>query len=123
MNHPSRQRGMTAISMAFILALVLFVVALVIKLFPIYLENFSVAAHLKSLAEDSATASMTDKQILSTLKKRFDLDDVTHVSDDDIFIERSKGGPMIIAVEYEVRTPAFGNVDMVVSFVDEVEVR
>ncbi|NOX91852.1 MAG: DUF4845 domain-containing protein, partial [Gammaproteobacteria bacterium] len=60
-------------------------------------------------------------EILSTLNKRFSIDDVKNVTNENIFIERRKDGSMVIAIEYEVRTPALGNVDMVVSFVDEVE--
>ncbi len=121
MNFPSRQRGMTAISMALVLALIAFFSALTIKLFPIYMEHFSVSSHLKSLVNENNMASKSDQEIFDMLRKRFDIDDVSHVADDDIFIERAKDGLVTVAVEYEVRTTAFGNVDMVVSFSDEVE--
>jgi len=118
--HPHRQQGLTAITITLILVLVGLFAMIVIRLFPIYMEHFSVAAHLENLSEEAGIKKKTNAEILRTLNKRFSIDDVKHVSDDDIFIERNKDGSMVIAIEYEVRTPALGNIDMVVSFVDEV---
>jgi Domain of unknown function (DUF4845) len=115
-----RQRGMTAIAMVLILAMIGFFATLAIRLFPVYMEHFSVSSHLKNLSEEAGIKGKTNKEILSTLNKRFAIDDVKHVSDDNIFIERTKDGTITVAIEYEVRTPALANVDMVVSFVDEV---
>lgn len=120
---PPHQKGMTGIAMALILVLVAFFAMVVLRLFPIYMEHFSVSSHLKSLSEESGIAAKTNSEIISTLRKRFSIDDVKNVKEEDIFIEREKGGPVIVAIEYEVRTPALGNVDMVVSFVDEVELK
>jgi hypothetical protein len=124
MNDRHRQRGMTAISLAVIILVVLFFALVAIRLFPIYLENFKVESHLKNLAADRNIKTMSDRQILDTLTKRFDIDDVTNVTQDDIYIERNadKGGGMTLSAEYEVRTPMLGNVDLVVSFTDQVEV-
>lgn len=121
MKTKQKQQGLTAITMLLVLVIIGFFAMIVIRLFPIYMEHFSVASHLERLGQDQATKSMTDKEILSTLHKRFNIDDVRHVKDDNIFIERGKDKSVVIAIEYEVRTPTIGNVDMVVSFSDEVE--
>jgi len=118
--HPHRQQGLTAISVVLILAMIGFFAMIAIRLFPIYVEHFSVVSHLESLAEETGITKKTNGEILSTLNKRFSIDDVKNVTDENIFIERNKDGSMLIAIEYEVRTPALGNIDMVVSFVDEV---
>jgi len=118
---PHRQQGLTAISVVVILAMIGFFAMIAIRLFPIYMEHFSVTSHLKSLSEEAGITEKSNSEILKTLSKRFSIDDVKNVTDDNIFIERNKDGSMLIAIEYEVRTPALGNVDMVVSFVDEVE--
>ncbi len=119
--HPHHQQGLTAISVILILAMIGFFATIAIRLFPIYMEHFNVASHLESLAEESGITKKTNSEILNTLSKRFSIDDVKNVTNENIFIERNKDGSMLIAIEYEVRTPALGNVDMVVSFVDEVE--
>jgi hypothetical protein len=117
-----KQQGLTAITMVLILVLIAFFAMIVIRLFPIYMEHFSVVSHLEQLAKDPETKSLTDQEILSVLNKRFDIDDVRHVKKDNIFIERERDKSLTIAIEYEVRTPTIGNVDMVVSFSDEVDV-
>lgn len=117
-----QQRGVTGITMALIVALVVFFSLIAIRLFPIYLEHFKVTSHLETLAAEAGVNELSDKEIRKTLLKRFDIDDVENVRAEDIFIEHPDRNTTIIAIEYEVRTPAFGNVDMVVSFVDEVEV-
>lgn len=122
MNTVKRQKGMTAIAMVLVLGMVGFFAMVAIRLFPIYLEHFSVASHLNSLAEDASIKDKSNREILSTLKKRFDIDDVKNVKEENIFIERNKNNSMVIAVEYEVRTPVIGNIDMMVSFIDEVVV-
>ncbi|WP_455199098.1 DUF4845 domain-containing protein [Kaarinaea lacus] len=117
-----RQKGMTAIAMAAILALVAFFALIALRLVPIYLESFKVSSHIANLAEDSETKTKTDSQIRSTLRKRFQLDDVDNVDVADIVIER-QGGSLTLSLDYEVRTPAIANVDMVVTFSEEAEVK
>jgi hypothetical protein len=121
--HPRHQKGMTGIAIAMILVLVAFFAMVVLRLFPIYLEHFSVTSHLKSLSNEAGMSEKTNSEIISTLRKRFEIDDVKNVTDEHIFVEREKGGSVTVAVEYEVRTPAMSNVDMVVSFIDEVELK
>lgn len=116
------QRGITAISMVVVVAVAAFFLLITLRLFPIYIEHFKVASHLENFAAGAGNRKLDDAEIRSMLQKRFDIDDVENVTAKDIFIEHAKDGPTIIAIEYEVRTPAFANVDMVVSFVDEVEV-
>jgi len=116
------QRGVTGITMILIVALVAFFSLIAIRLFPIYLEHFKVSSHLQNLAAEEGVGKLSDNEIRKTLARRFDIDDVEHVRAEDIFIEHPDRNTTIIAIEYEIRTPAFGNVDMVVSFVDEIEV-
>lgn len=116
------QKGITGIGIAAILVMVAFLALIAIRLFPIYVEHFSVTTHLENLGADQATKGKTDKEILSTLQKIFDIDDVKNVKKEHIFIERLSGGGMTIAIEYEVRTLGLGNVDLVAVFSDEVEI-
>jgi hypothetical protein len=115
------QDGMTMIGVALILFLIGFFTMLAVRLFPVYMENFNVVSHLEHLADEAVGKSMSDQEVLSTLFKRFDIDDVKHVKREHIFIERDDKS-MTVAIEYEVRTPAVGNIDMVVSFVEEVDI-
>jgi hypothetical protein len=118
-----RQKGITAISLVALLILFGFLALIALRLVPIYLDHFKVVSHLKSLAESEETANMSPDEIAKTYFKRLDIDDVTDVQRDDFFVDQGEGGGKVLAVEYEVRRPVFGNVSVVVSFVDEAEVK
>jgi hypothetical protein len=118
----SKQEGMTGIGIAVILGMIAFFALIAMRLFPVYMEHFSVTTHLENLATDSTMKNKTDRQVLSKLNKSFQIDDVKNVNNEHIFIERNKDGSMKVSIEYEVRTPGIGNVDMMVSFSDEVEI-
>ena len=117
-----KQKGMTAIGWIIVIGLVGFFALIAIRLFPIYLEHFGVVSHLKDVADDSETKSSTDGQILDKFSKMFDIDNIDNVKADDITIDRSST-PMTISIDYDVRTHAVGNVDMIVSFSNKVDVR
>jgi hypothetical protein len=116
------QKGITGIGIAAILAVGAFFVLISMRLFPIYVEHFSVTTHLENLAADSATKRMTDKEMWKKLRTTFDIDDVDNVKEEHLFVDRDKGGGVTLAIEYEVRTKMLGNVEVVVVFADEAEV-
>ena len=115
----NKQNGMTTISLALLLGLIAFFVLIALTLTPIYLENLNVAQKLKTLKKDPAIANMTDDEIMETLFKRFSIDNVDSVQAENVLINR-EGGTVHISVEYEVRKQMVGNIDVVVSFFDEV---
>ena len=98
MNTVKRQKGITAIAIIAILAMLGFFVLIAIRLFPIYMEHFSVASHLEGLAEERLIKEKTDKEILKTLRKRFNIDDVVNVKEENIFIERKKDTALVDAI-------------------------
>jgi hypothetical protein len=116
-----RQRGMTPIGWILILLLIAFFALIALKLVPIYIESFTVGSVISDLKNEPGIGSKTTREITSIVNKRFDINTITNVSVDDIYIEKL-GGTMTISAEYEVRKPMLGNVDIVVSFNKKVEV-
>lgn len=116
----NRQSGITAIGLVIVLALIAFFTLLVLRLAPPYMEYFSVASSLKSLQQEAGIGSKSPHEIRVLLRKRLDINDVSHVTDKDITITHS-GGMVHVKVAYEVRVPMLANVDAVVSFHDAVE--
>lgn len=117
-----KQHGMTMISMAILIVMIGFIGLIGLRLFPVYMENWKMSSHLDAIAEVSTTGSMTNAEVTKALLKRFDIDDIENIKAEHIFIERPEKGKMVIAIEYEVRTPGIGNVEMVVSIAKEVDV-
>ena len=115
-----RQRGMTPVGWVLVFLLIAFFALVALRLIPIYLESFTVGSVISDLKEEPGISAMTTREIATLINKRFDINSVTNVGTDDIYVEKS-GGTMTISAEYEVRKPMLGNVDIVVSFNKSVE--
>ena len=120
MIHRRQQQGLTAWSLAAILVILGFFALLAIRLVPVYLEYFKVSTALESLTTEPGAPDMSEAEILDTLLKRLDIDDVHSVTAEDVLID-NEDGTRTVEVEYEVRTPILGNVDAVVYFDKVVE--
>ena len=116
----NKESGLTGIGFVFVLLILGFFVALGLKLFPVYLEYYSVTTSLQSLKNEESSKLDQSQAIKSLLKKRLDMNDVTHVSNENIKIVKNVKSTTV-TVEYEVRKSFMGNVDIVVSFSDSIE--
>lgn len=114
---PKSQQGMTAIGMAMILALCGFVLIIVVKLFPVYLESFKVSSALEGLTSDSRVEGASDAEVKKLILRKLQVDDVEHLSEKDIEIVPA-GNKRQVSIKYEKRVPMMGNVDAVVVFDD-----
>ncbi|WJW76140.1 DUF4845 domain-containing protein [Thiohalobacter sp. IOR34] len=116
-----RQQGMTLIGWLFVLGLIGFFAILSLRLMPNYLEFFKVSSSLESLSSEPGITQKPKTEIRKLLNRRFEVNDVEHVSADDIRISK-EDGRLKVRVEYEVRVPVMGNVDAVTRFEKEVEI-
>ncbi len=114
--------GLTALSFLLLLVVIGFFALLVIRLFPVYLEYFNVTSSLKAVQSEAQMESLSNAEIKTRLLRRFEVNDVAHVGRQDIRIETEADKRKII-VAYEVREPFLGNVDLVVSFDEQVEIQ
>ena len=116
-----QQRGMTPIGWVLVFLLIAFFALITLKLFPIYLQSFSVGSVISDLKDEPGISTMTSPQIISLVQKRLDVNMVTDVGANDIYVEKF-GNTMTISADYEVRKSMLGNVDVVASFNKSVEV-
>ena len=110
-----KQKGMTAIGWVLVFMLIAIATLFTLKLLPIYLDGFAVKSSLESLKEQHNVNKMSPARIKQTILKRLDINMVTDVSKDDIYIEKDKSGTSV-EIDYEVRDNLVGNLDIVVSF-------
>ena len=116
-----QQRGMTPIGWVLVFLLIAFFALIALTLVPIYLKSFSVGSVISDLKNEPGISAMTSREITSIVMKRLDVNMVTDVGADDIYVEKV-GDTMTISADYEVRKSMLGNVDIVVSFDKSVEV-
>lgn len=113
-----KQHGMTAIGFVMLLVMIAFFTAVALKLTPLYLEHFEVSSVLKSLAQEPGIANKSAAEIEDTIMKRLGINNVTHVTKDNIEISKEEGKTSI-AISYEVRVPMLANIDVVANFKDD----
>ena len=116
-----RQRGMTPIGWIFVFLLIAFFTLVALKLVPIYLDSFTIASVITDLKKEPGIGAKTPREVVAIIEKRLDINMVEGITTDDIFVEKV-GDTMTISADYEVRKNMLGNVDVVVSFNNSVEV-
>lgn len=124
-NKPSglgRQNGASSLT---ILVLVLFfgsLLTLVIKLGPAYLDDITIQEALESLDGTEGLSDMGPAQVRTLINKRLSVNNVRGFDAKQIAVEKN-GELVIIKVDYEVRNNIFRNIDAVVSFKHEYEMK
>ena len=118
---PKRQQGLTFISLVFILGLIAFFVLLGLKIGPIYLDHSKVVNALAEIEKTPNIEEMTEAEIRDSLNKRFNINYVYDVTQDDITITKYQDY-LRVAIEYEVVKKIAGNLSVLVEFNDFIEV-
>ena len=118
---PKRQQGLTFISLVFILGLIAFFVLLGLKIGPIYLDHSKVVSALAEIEKTPDIEEQSEAEIRDSLNKRFNINYVYDVTQDDITITKY-GNYLKVAIEYEVVRKIVGNLSVLVEFNDVIEV-
>lgn len=121
MNLARQQKGMTGIGWLLIIALIVFVMLIVVKLLPAYVDHFNVSSVLSSLEKEPDIDSMSAGEITQTIMKRLDINMVKDVQPDDIYVSQ-EGTTRVIEIDYRVQRKLFANIDILISFNNRIEV-
>ena len=118
----TRQSGASALTM---MVMVLFfggLLTLAIKLGPIYLDDITIQEALESLDGTDGLSTMGPAQVRSLINKRLSVNNVRGFDAKNITVEKD-GDRVLILVDYEVRNDLFSNVDTIVHFKHEYEMK
>ena len=110
-----KQGGMTLIGFIIVLALVGFFAYIAMKLVPMYSEYYAVKQALKGLQQEPGIANRDPAKIQDLFFRRLYISYAENVKADNVKIERVDGG-WNMSVDYEVRKPLLGNLDVVGKF-------
>lgn len=111
----NKQRGLTFISIGFILGLIAFFTLLVLKIAPIYINHSRVVNALAAVEKTTDITTKTKQEISISLEKRFDMNYVEHVTPQDIKIV-AQPGYVSVNIDYERVEKIFGNLSVLVEF-------
>jgi hypothetical protein len=110
-----KQSGLSLIGFLVVLSVVGFAAYIGMKLFPMYQEYYSVTSAMKGLASEPGVADMDPAKVQNLFFRRLDISYSENVKPQNVKFERIEGG-WKMRVNYEVRRPLVGNLDVVGRF-------
>lgn len=113
------QRGMSALGIVLGLALIGFLLTCVLKIMPVYMDDMVVNENLKALGESTQLGSMSREQIVKKLQSDFNINGVRGQPTKNIKVYRRTDG-WLVNIDYEERIPFMGNIDVVLSFENQL---
>lgn len=114
------QKGMTLIGFIISMAVAGVFVYVGMQLFPMYSEFFSVKKALASLANEPGISEESQPKIKDKFFKRLYISYSENVKPQHVKLVRKDAG-WLMTVDYEVRRPVIGNLDVVGKFHTEQE--
>ena len=117
----SRQRGVALVGWLLILALLGIAVLLVLRVGPVYMEQWTVSSIVDEVAEDPEMADAGVRDVQRGVRRRMQINTISDAARDALVVER-RGENIVIIVEYEQRFPLVANLDGVASFRNEATV-
>ena len=120
MQSKNKQKGMSGVSIMVLLVAIAFIAIIFLKIMPIYFDAFKVGDVVSAMKDERGLGEKSNNEITTMILKRLDVNMVSDVIKDDVIIEKTKD-TVFIDVEYEVRKPMFGNLDVIISFKKSVE--
>ena len=110
-----KQGGLSLLGFLVVLAVVGFAAYVGMKLFPMYQEYYSVRSAMKGLANEPGVADMDPAKVQDLFFRRLYINYSENVKPQNVKFERTDGG-WKMRVNYEVRRPLVGNLDVVGRF-------
>lgn len=110
-----KQSGLSLLGFLVVLAVVGFAAYIGMKLFPMYQEYYSVQSAMKGLANEPGVADMDPHKVQDLFFRRLYINYSENVKPQNVKFERTEGG-WRMRVNYEVRRPLVGNLDVVGRF-------
>lgn len=111
----SKPRGITLMSFLIVLVVVGFFALVIMKLFPMYSEYYSLKGVMEEYAAQPNSAANSPTQMYNDLERRFGIAYIDSVEREHMKVTRS-GGVSQLNIAYEVRVPLFANLDVVGKF-------
>ena len=120
MYNREKQQGMTFISWLVLLVVLGFMVMVVLKITPVYLDHFAIQKSLESMQTEPLIGRKRVTEIRKMLLRRLDMNNIRYIGKDNLTIARS-GGITKISIKYEKEKELVGNMSLLMKFDDTIE--
>ena len=110
-----KNQGFSTIAMLFYFMVGILAVTSVLKLGPVYLENWTVRQFLNTIASEPEALAKGESGVLEAIRKHKGVNENYTLKDEDIAIETTDTD-IVVNINYEVRIPFFYNIDVILKF-------
>lgn len=117
-----QQRGATLLTFLLGVFLLLLAVTVIVRIVPAFIDDYAVKRLFLSLDESEQLRGANVRQVYELVKKRQSQNSLTMFDREQMDVTR-KDNFFVIDLEYEVRTPLVGNIDAVMTFQHNHELR
>jgi hypothetical protein len=119
-NSLKKQEGMTFAGWLIVLVLIGFFALLGMKLVPIYLEHYTVKTVIESLRNEPLITKQSANEVRQMIMRRLDINGVYDLKKEHVAVKKSPG-ILHVNIAYQVQRKMVGNIDVLISFSDEIE--
>lgn len=120
---PFRQRGVGFTGWLILILVFGGLLTIATKLFPHYMDHRTASTLLDKLSNEDGVAIKNKAEITKIVFNRMKLNNIRDFDlEDRLAVNRTKNGTQLV-LNYEIRVPVIGNLDVIASFNKEVELR
>lgn len=117
---PRQQRGFSKLGLVFMLVVLVSALTFGLKVLPVYIDHNFVHGIAESLLESGRASSMTQEEVRNEIAASMRVNNVRDFDLTDITASRTNGAT-IINITYERRIPLVANIDIILSFDDQIQ--
>tara|TARA_R100001377_G_scaffold83376_1_gene64787 strand:+ start:100 stop:510 length:411 start_codon:yes stop_codon:yes gene_type:complete len=117
---PRQQRGFSKLGLVLMLVVLVSGLTFGLKVLPVYIDHNFVRGVAESLLESGRASAMTQAELRSEIASSMRVNNVRDFDLDSISTSRVNGAN-VISIAYERRIPLVANIDIILSFDDQIQ--
>lgn len=103
-----RQKGLSSAGWLALAGIFALIIISVLRVFPIYMDNFTIKSVLTSIQEDAKIDPKSRRAIWESINKRLYINEIRSIKREHVKMTR-KNGKTTVTISYETRRPYIGN--------------
>ena len=119
----AQQQGMGMTGLLLTIVVVVFVLTVLFKLGPAYMNYWSLRSIMNSVAESSQPIAGGKPEIMRALETRMMVNDIRNIDAKSFTVKKASENTLDVSLDYERREHLFFNVDVVLTFHHAVVVK
>ena len=115
----NRQKGLSSVGWLVVASIFGLLVISILRIFPIYMENYTIKSVLTSVQEDAKIDPKSKRAIWDAITNRLYINEIRSIKREHVKMTR-KDGKTTVTLNYENRQPYLGNLFIVGKFSESI---